>query len=420
MIPFKPGPQIAGTVVIDSNGVSWKVLKNIANAQAQPKEGAYYSRVPEPQQAPFQQQLDELKARVAKLEGVPPGVVEPIPEPIPETPNFERYAGSVYKAGNSIKYGSTSKAVNNDSVGSIADIKGVADLIYQGVANPSVIGVSGVSGAYSGRPPILTDKQGSKPYISLLNLPGINYLTNQIPSETFPFAMTFVLRSLPGQLYESWCMVPYLGDMGGKLRVGASDIHTDIDCPTFFRIDIIHIEVDSVNCKIWMNNVLKGSIPTSKWVASGASRKDRNSLGKETNGAPFDWFASYIYYNRNMPDLIANREAILNGIAKEYGLGSMPSEPYCDDVSISQSAGTWKVNFAPKNASPNQVAATQYLWFLCERIAENGGGSYGKQKCIGDKSSLPASAVTGSNNFLTCYVKVGGASQYVKSNSHFF
>lgn len=46
-IPFKPGPQTAGTEVIDSFGVHWEVLKNIANATAQPREGAYYMRVKE-------------------------------------------------------------------------------------------------------------------------------------------------------------------------------------------------------------------------------------------------------------------------------------------------------------------------------------------------------------------------------------
>lgn len=44
-IPFKPGPQVAGDIVIDSAGTQWKVLKNIANATAQPREGAYYTKV---------------------------------------------------------------------------------------------------------------------------------------------------------------------------------------------------------------------------------------------------------------------------------------------------------------------------------------------------------------------------------------
>lgn len=44
-LPFKPGPQIAGTEVIDIYGIHWTVLKDISNALAQPREGAYYTRV---------------------------------------------------------------------------------------------------------------------------------------------------------------------------------------------------------------------------------------------------------------------------------------------------------------------------------------------------------------------------------------
>lgn len=44
-IAFTQGPQIAGTEVIDSSDVHWMVLKNIANATAQPREGQYYKRV---------------------------------------------------------------------------------------------------------------------------------------------------------------------------------------------------------------------------------------------------------------------------------------------------------------------------------------------------------------------------------------
>ncbi len=413
-----------GTEVIDSNGVHWTVLKDIGNAQAQPREGANYARVLGPT---LQEQLDKLATRVSKLEAAdaPPAVVPQVVEPpvvkppivVPSEPtlDFEKYAGSVYKAGNSLKYGTTTKAADQDSVGTIADSKGVADLLYQGLAKPSVIGVNAISPAYSGRPPILTIGPREAPYISMPNLPGIHYLTKQMPSETFPFAMTFVMRSLPGQDYESWCMAPYISEYEGKLRVGGPDIHTDIDCPSFFRIDIIHIEVDSNNCKIWMNNVYKGSVPSSKWTAAGAHRRDRNALGKETNGAPFDWFATYIYYNRNMPDLVKNRDTILAGIAKEYKMGSMPTLPYCDDVLIDKQGGFYKVSFTPYNATSAQIAATEFRWFLCEKISENGGGSFGKQLCIGDKSTLPTTAITGSNHFLSCYVKIGGAVQSVKS-----
>lgn len=48
-IDFQAGKQIEGTIVKDSYGAYWKVLKNITYATAQPREGQYYTRVPAPE-----------------------------------------------------------------------------------------------------------------------------------------------------------------------------------------------------------------------------------------------------------------------------------------------------------------------------------------------------------------------------------
>ena len=80
-IQFTPGAQVAGTEVIDLSGAHWTVLKNIGNALAQPREGAYYTRVitpPEPVigyglliqklREEFTLQIKALSYRVAKIE----------------------------------------------------------------------------------------------------------------------------------------------------------------------------------------------------------------------------------------------------------------------------------------------------------------------------------------------------------------
>ena len=70
IIDFKAGAQVAGTIVRDMYGVLWTVLKNIANATAQPREGAYYTRYLEPV-APaidYKELYDRLSARVTEME----------------------------------------------------------------------------------------------------------------------------------------------------------------------------------------------------------------------------------------------------------------------------------------------------------------------------------------------------------------
>lgn len=69
IIDFKAGPQIAGTIVRDIYGGLWTVLKDIGNALAQPREGAYYTRYIEPVvEVDYKALYDKLAAQVAKLE----------------------------------------------------------------------------------------------------------------------------------------------------------------------------------------------------------------------------------------------------------------------------------------------------------------------------------------------------------------
>lgn len=68
IIDFKAGPQKAGTIVRDTFGGLWTVLKDIGYATAQPREGAYYTRYTEPVAPVAEPILLELDARDFRIE----------------------------------------------------------------------------------------------------------------------------------------------------------------------------------------------------------------------------------------------------------------------------------------------------------------------------------------------------------------
>lgn len=340
----------------------------------------------------------------------------------------EAKASNAYRPSVALKYGTSTPAVHNDSIGTFVDLKGVAgaNLIYQGPAAPSVIGVTSAgTEPYTGRPPILYKTGSPIPCVEFVNIAELNYDSSEFMSETFPTAVTLGFLSKPGQEYEAWMnqggSLNYLGDLGGKLRVGGNDIaFNDVDSPTYFMNSYIHMEIDSTNCKVWINGTAMGSIPTSDWVADGLTTKVYNNLATDTNSAPFDFYFLNIFRNAEMPWLVANRATYLASIGDKWNIGTMQALPYLDEFEIELSGSNYQPiasELVYHNASSTQISNTKWLWFLRILIPDDGGGRFSEQIPVYEGKVMPASVISSYANkgALALYAGPDGCQRLTKS-----
>lgn len=345
------------------------------------------------------------------------GAVIPAEDIIPE--GLELKANNIYYAGDSTKYGTSTKALDREAVGTIVDKKGSLNLKYIGDAVP----------VFTLKPPVLRTLGVDKPYIVFENQPHTSYATNVFGASVgINHAITFVIEYKPGQDYEAFmpgftesgnkdggyhATGNYVGNFGDRLRAGTSgaDHAMSIVGDLGFMIRrLVHIEFKTSTMDFYIDGVLKNSLAYNPNVGS-VNAKIINALGVETNNALWNFFAMYQFYGSNYTNMVSTRTAYFAELITKWNIGQLVPNPHAYNIlfTFNNATRNHTVTFNSRNATQQQINNAEYKWVLYGNTLNGDGGNFNNQRVLGTSSVLNESAYSAytDKNFLTVYVKLG-------------
>lgn len=359
-----------------------------------------------------------------RVEILPLGSDEPEPGDDWKVLNqYELKNTNIYYASNSTKFNTVNPSINNDSVGFIEDRKGIYDLIYGGDAVP----------AYNKRPPIYRSTNVDRPYIIFENEPHLGFVTNRFNAITeVPHSTTIILEYKPGQDYEAILAGAatsadnifsnsgnYLGFSNNNIRAGRANFEASNTFVEFFKRILIHVEFKQSTIDVYLDGTLRDTI-SHDISETEFNTKIINTLGVDTNNAPWNFFALYHSYGNDYLNLIATRNEYFSSIMDKWNVGQIVPNPHAINLSISENAGILSANYHPVNATQQQIDNSLYKWVVYGDTLNGDGGNFNNQTEVGTGDQISRTTINNlvpdpaNRRRITFLVNVGGAWDYVK------
>lgn len=305
------------------------------------------------------ERIDSIVRAITSI-GTKPPIIEPKPsEPTgpvdPVAGDIEKYVSAFYSSSN----------VEVDANNTVTKIKGIKgpDLPYNGIANPTII-----------KPYLLNGE------VVFTNQPNALYSVQSRANGSFfpvPEEFTLVFRKMPGTdwetLWNGWGDY-YLGFGGGKIRVLNNSTYSNAEQPDYFSLTMLHVLVELNKATIWIDGVKAGEATSSDMY-----RRLAYTVGSPTNSVDYNWLAT-MFIERKMTD--TERAEYFKAVKGKYAIGSLPAQPYAEEVWMTNANGRLTAGYVYKGANPEDKSKVQYKWWKLSP-------DLSKQVVIGTSASIP-------------------------------